>query len=266
MPSRLVRGPTVEPVTNTEAKAHLRITHTDDDAYIDALITAAREFCEDFQGRRYVASTWKYVQDKFPTDTRKNPDLAMSLPGGVLCNVVSVKYLDTDGNEATLAATSYQIDAQEVPGRVLPNYGDSWESTYDAVGAVRVTYVAGEASVFTANVADVCTFVGDRTATNGDAVQLSTTNALPGGLSVGTLYYVGNSTGSTFTLATSNGGAKIDITDTGTGTHFVGSVPKSVKQAILLLVAEMYESRLPVESAVTTTVERLLWPQRLIQF
>lgn len=40
-----------EPITLAEAKAHLRVEHDADDAYISALITAARQYCEEFQNR-----------------------------------------------------------------------------------------------------------------------------------------------------------------------------------------------------------------------
>ena len=52
-----------------------------------------------------------------------------------------------------------------------------------------------------------------------DTVRLTTTNALPGGLSTATTYYVIESATNTFQLSASKGGTKIDITDTGTGTH-----------------------------------------------
>lgn len=51
------------------------------------------------------------------------------------------------------------------------------------------------------------------------AVRLFTDGVLPGGLSVGTTYYVINATADTFQLSATLGGSAIDITDTGTGAH-----------------------------------------------
>jgi uncharacterized phage protein (possible DNA packaging) len=44
----------MEPVTVAEAKQHLRVEHDDEDALITNLITAAREYCEDFQNVKLV--------------------------------------------------------------------------------------------------------------------------------------------------------------------------------------------------------------------
>lgn len=52
-----------------------------------------------------------------------------------------------------------------------------------------------------------------------DTVRLTTTTTLPAGLSTGTTYHIITSTTDTFQLSASQGGSKIDITDTGTGTH-----------------------------------------------
>ena len=40
-----------EPVTLAEAKLHLRVEHSDEDAYIGGLISAAREYAESFTNR-----------------------------------------------------------------------------------------------------------------------------------------------------------------------------------------------------------------------
>ena len=45
---KLVSPPEVEPLTLAEAKAHLRLDTDADDAYVSALITAARERIELF--------------------------------------------------------------------------------------------------------------------------------------------------------------------------------------------------------------------------
>ncbi len=46
MPLIQTTPPAAEPLSLAEAKAHLRITHSNDDAYIDKLVTAARRACE----------------------------------------------------------------------------------------------------------------------------------------------------------------------------------------------------------------------------
>jgi len=51
------------------------------------------------------------------------------------------------------------------------------------------------------------------------AIRLITTGALPTGLTVGTLYYVINSTGTTFNLSTTVGGSAINTSGTQSGTH-----------------------------------------------
>lgn len=51
------------------------------------------------------------------------------------------------------------------------------------------------------------------------AIRLVTTGALPTGLTVGTLYYVINSTGTTFNLSTTVGGSAINTSGTQSGTH-----------------------------------------------
>jgi hypothetical protein len=57
---------------------------------------------------------------------------------------------------------------------------------------------------------------------NGTGIALTTTGALPGGLSVGTVYFVVSSTGNTFSLATAVGGAPITTTTgSASGLYFV---------------------------------------------
>jgi hypothetical protein len=57
---------------------------------------------------------------------------------------------------------------------------------------------------------------------NGDRVRVTTSAAdLPAGLAIDTDYYVRDATADTFKVALTDGGAVVDITDAGTGTHKV---------------------------------------------
>jgi hypothetical protein len=58
---------------------------------------------------------------------------------------------------------------------------------------------------------------------DGTAMRLQTTGDLPTGLTVGTIYYVVNSTGTTFNLSATYGGAAINTSSAGSGTHSVTS-------------------------------------------
>lgn len=83
------------------------------------------------------------------------------------------------------------------------------------MGQYGVTFTAVAAT-------DVITATG-HTLVDGDKVRVSSTGTLPGGLSASTDYFVRDTSGSTFKLAASSGGAAIDITSTGSGTHSMGT-------------------------------------------
>lgn len=88
----------------------------------------------------------------------------------------------------------------------------------------QVTVDTPSAGAFTAAVTDICTKTA-HTMRTGLKVQVSTTGALPAGLSASTDYFVIYLTANTFSLATTLAnaiaGTAIDITDTGTGTHTI---------------------------------------------
>lgn len=60
---------------------------------------------------------------------------------------------------------------------------------------------------------------------NGDVVTFSTTGTLPTGLSPDTPYYVVSASANTFSVAATPGGAAIDTTGAGSGTHTALGMP-----------------------------------------
>jgi uncharacterized phiE125 gp8 family phage protein len=138
---RLVLARTVEPavelVSTAEAKAHLRVDHSEDDTYIGSLITAAREHIEETTARALVTQTWTWKLDRFPGDG------VILLPRPPLQSVTSITYIDGDGAEQTLAASLYDVHTDELPGRISRAFDATWPITRRQPNAVTGTYVAG---------------------------------------------------------------------------------------------------------------------------
>jgi uncharacterized phiE125 gp8 family phage protein len=124
-----------EVVTLTEAKLHLRVDHTDEDALISSLISAAKNYCETFTNRTFLTTTKYKFYTMWPS--------TMYLHGPPLVSVTSIQYVDTAGSTQTFAAASYTVDIVEEPGQVYLAYGETWPSVRGDQSGITVTYVAG---------------------------------------------------------------------------------------------------------------------------
>lgn len=135
--STLTAAPVYEPLTIAEVKDHLRIEDDviADDAYLAALIKAARSWAEGYTGRAFITQTWETRFDTFGWE--------MELPHPPLRSVSSVKYLDANGTEQTVATTVYDVDTTSVRGRIWLAYSQSWPTPRVIQHAVRITHVAG---------------------------------------------------------------------------------------------------------------------------
>ncbi len=232
-------GVTAEPISLAEAKAHCRIDGSDEDGLITALITAARGHAEGATNRMMMTQAMRSTFHLF----YRGMELAAPLR-----KVTAITYLDAANETQTLASSDYVVDAGELQGVISQAYGVTWPSTYDHPQAVTVDFVAGYATPFTVNATtNIVTATGHPIAT-GDVVRLSNTGgALPAGLAINTNYYAIGVSGDTLQLSLTSGGAAIDITGTGTGTHFIGGPDDSawvaMRQAMLLLIGHWYAKR-----------------------
>lgn len=134
---KISSAPAAEPLTATEAKEHLRITHSDEDTYIERLITAAREWAELFTNRAFINQTWVLKLAYFPS--------VILLPRSPVSSVTSVEYVDTAGSTQTLATSVYASDTNNEPGTIREAYSQSWPAirTQSSPLPVTATYVAG---------------------------------------------------------------------------------------------------------------------------
>ena len=87
-----------------------------------------------------------------------------------------------------------------------------WNATYNVNGA-PVTITIATPGVLTASV----------NFANGDAIMLTTTGALPTGLTPGTVYYVVNASSGTCNLAATAGGTPITTSGSQSGTHTIAA-------------------------------------------
>ncbi|NBJ13332.1 head-tail connector protein [Microvirga arsenatis] len=135
--------PSTPVVSLADAKHHLRVEHTDDDAYITALIGAATTAVSERLERTLGATTWDY---RIGSD-----DICwgfdIRLPKPPLIEVVSVKYIDTDGAEQTYAPANYRAFGIGGQGGIRLTGGASWPSLRYGPEAVTIRYRAGYESV-----------------------------------------------------------------------------------------------------------------------
>jgi len=163
-----VTEPTLNPVTLSEAKAHLRIDSDAEDSLISSLITAATRWAEDYCDRTWCYTQWKMSTDSFygnvgspvqfglradgnNIDGRQtvvpNLDLELQRPPMAqsgTATAVTITYTPNAGaSTATLDSTQYRVDRLATPGVCRPLYGQTWPSHLLDFNSTTVTYWAG---------------------------------------------------------------------------------------------------------------------------
>ena len=137
-------GPAVEPVTLSEAKTHLRVDGNESDAEISAMISAAREWCEQYLDRTLVQTQWVMRFDRFPTDGTEDIELPrppMAMAG--TATAVTLAYTLEGGTTASYGTSSYRVDRAATPGAVKTNYGGTWPPHLQDDNSISVTWWAG---------------------------------------------------------------------------------------------------------------------------
>jgi len=171
MPSKLLTPPSVEPISLTEAKAHLRVDIDDDNSLIQGLISSVRQQAEQICRRAFINQQWLVTLDQFPSPSMNvgsanwygpqwgdspgpltvlSPDgrtnYEIYLPYSPLISVDSIQYIDQDGVQQTLDPSLYKVDDVSEPARILPAYGTTWPATRNEINAIAITLTAGWAS------------------------------------------------------------------------------------------------------------------------
>lgn len=142
MTIEITTQPATEPLTVQEVKDFLKVTGNDDDALIEIMIKAAREWAEKTTGRSWLSQTVKQYWDKWPTDIAKSYG-EWELGANPVSSVTSIQYIDEDGATQTWATTNYTADTKSVPARIFPTEDVTYPDLGQYPNAVICTYVVG---------------------------------------------------------------------------------------------------------------------------
>lgn len=206
--------PTAYPVTVSGLKAHLRIAHATDDAYIAELVATATEITEKYIGRAIVARTVRQWMDRTPgygpdagwfdaptsyvtpSYGRLNASRWFELRGLPVTRFDSFVYVTEAGTTETVDPSAYLVDLADpnMPARVILQRGSSWPSDLQVAQAIGCTYRTGYNSgapawaastayqqgqtVLAGRVEYVCTVAG----TSGTTMPTGTGSVVDGGV------------------------------------------------------------------------------------
>lgn len=176
-----------EPVTLATAKVHMRVSSSAEDVLISSYIRAAREFCETYCHRSFVASQWTLSLSEFPPGH-------LSLPMGPVTNVTDFYYHDDAGTRLNVEGCHTDLN-----GRIgfLGRPDQGWPTVTNRPGRVIVNFTAGPADVIADNPAALTAamllliehFYANRSATasGGSSPVPYGVDSLLGGLKIGGL-------------------------------------------------------------------------------
>lgn len=133
----LTSSPVTEPVTLAEAKAHLRVDGSDEDALISSLILTSRLHIEAGLGLALIRQDWKLVLDRWPKGD------VVELPVRPLLGVSEVRVLDSEGVGSAVDAGAYIVDAASVSPRLVPRNAASWPIPGRRAGGIEIEFTAG---------------------------------------------------------------------------------------------------------------------------
>jgi len=242
-------APARHPVTLAEAKKQCEVDDTDTahDTYIRALIAAATARAEQYLHRRLVTQTWRYYLDGWPIGD------CIRLPFGRLQGVTSIKYTDSAGSETTWDTGEYIVDTDSEPGRIVLGYEKIWPTaTLYPSSPIEIEFTCGYYAGDT--------WVKETAYSEDDRVIPVSENGL--------VYYAstaGTTAATEPTWPLTVGGTVTD--GTAVWTCMGPTVPDPIKQAIKIMISDMFEYRevnyFGINHTKFNTIDALLFPHKL---
>ncbi len=164
--------PATEPVTLDEAKAHLRVDHSEWDDKIERNIQSAREWVEARIERPIITQTITGATDRFSRRMELTPNLQSITEG---------RYTDTDRTEQTLDPSVHALDDSSLVGAIYLAPDQEWPSTRGEPFDVQIDFEAGygEAADVPAKIKDAILLLVGHLHENLEATSVHEMKELP---------------------------------------------------------------------------------------
>ncbi len=119
-PAKVTAGPAEDPDLLAQAMQQAIVEHGEDEALLRRLIATAHEHVQKYCNARFGTQTIVVKCDAFADMQR--------LPVAPVQSVTSIKFLDTDGAEQTVATTVYEERFDDLEAAIVLKHGQYWPS------------------------------------------------------------------------------------------------------------------------------------------
>ena len=132
-------------LTTAQLKTHLRVDGTDEDTYIDGLLSAATAMLEGVDGmlggKALGSQTWTYELGRVTGTT------SVLLPITPVTSITSIEYYDADNALQNATVGDFQFYSDDDGALIEPKTGNSWPVMYKRADTLKITYVCGYAAL-----------------------------------------------------------------------------------------------------------------------
>jgi uncharacterized phiE125 gp8 family phage protein len=132
----LTSGPAVEPVTVSEAKAHLRLDGSAEDILIGSLIVTSRLHVEAALGLALITQGWRLTLDRWPEAGE------VRFPLRPIQSITSIAVRAADGTPTEVPNEDYLLDGQALKPRLIPR-GGTWRAPGLKANGIEIEFAAG---------------------------------------------------------------------------------------------------------------------------
>jgi len=152
---KIVTGPSVAPVSRTEARNHLRLDDDVDDSQVRSYIQAATDWAENYTNRFFISRTCQMMLDgarelESPLweGMKTGPSNVayldhIELAAAPVISVESIKYYSDDDTEYTWAASNYYVDTFSEPAKIVLRDGGTYPTDLRASNGLEINFTAG---------------------------------------------------------------------------------------------------------------------------